>query len=78
MVIERAAIVAAGPDADAIEAWILSHGGRPEQIPVPASRLSGLHGGRLRTAPRQAETPRRFVLPAEALKVDSPRLSITS
>jgi hypothetical protein len=67
-VIERAAILAAGPDATAIEAWILAHDGHPEQIPAsPAS--GGLHG--LREDARRASSdrsPRRFLLPPGALE----------
>src|SRR5918994_6600703 len=35
-VIERAAILAEGSDAEAIIRWILSHSGRPEAITPPA------------------------------------------
>jgi hypothetical protein len=64
-VIERAAILAEGSNADAIIQWILSHSGRPEAItsPTPAR---GLH------APRQSgggleQHPPRYVLPAGVL-----------
>jgi hypothetical protein len=67
MVIERAAIVAEGGDAEAIGTWITAHGGQPEAA-VETSTRQGLHGARLHssggTAPR---APARFVLPAGAL-----------
>lgn len=66
-VIERAAIVAAGGDSDAVIAWILAHGGEPEAS-TPTAARHGLHGARLHdsggSAPRNAA---RFVLPAGAL-----------
>jgi hypothetical protein len=65
-VIERAAIVAEGAPAGAIEDWILAHGGEPE-VPVVAVR-SGLYGLRPDTGHlTRARAPRRYVLPAEAL-----------
>ncbi len=65
-VIERAAIVAEGAPAGAIEQWILAHGGEPE-TPIVAAR-SGLYGLRSDSAPlSQARAPRRYVLPADAL-----------
>jgi hypothetical protein len=66
-VIERAAIVAEGSDAEAVIAWIVAHGGRPQEIVETPSR-HGLHGSRHHgsggSAPRAAS---RFVLPAGAL-----------
>ena len=65
-VIERAAIVAEGTPAGAIEEWILAHGGEPE-APVIAVR-SALHGLWPDTAPlARARAPRRYVLPGEVL-----------
>ena len=62
-VIEHAAILAAGPDARAILAWIADHEGHPEPTaPVPAGR--GLHSARM--SPGGA-SPRRYILPAGAL-----------
>jgi hypothetical protein len=52
-VIERAAIVAEGAPAGAIEEWILAHGGEP-QAPVVAVR-SGLYGLRPAIDRRPAE-----------------------
>jgi hypothetical protein len=67
VVIERAAILAAGADYPAIMDWILANSGTPETA-APASRGGGLHGSRMSdsnsSAPRQ---PTRFVLPAGAL-----------
>jgi hypothetical protein len=66
-VIERAAIVAEGADAEAVMTWIAAHGGQPEAA-VETSTRHGLHGSRLHdsgaSAPRTAS---RFVLPAGAL-----------
>jgi len=66
-VIERAAIVAAGADSEAVMTWIVAHGGKPEAT-VQTSTRRGLHGSRLHdsgvSAPRTAS---RFVLPAGAL-----------
>jgi len=66
-VIERAAIVAEGADAEAVMTWIAAHGGKPEAA-VETSTRHGLHGSRLHvsggSAPRAAS---RFVLPAGAL-----------
>jgi hypothetical protein len=66
-VIERAAIVAEGAPAAAIEAWVVAHGGEPEAPLIAGPRL-GLYA--LRSDGRQlgtARPPRRYVLPAEAL-----------
>jgi hypothetical protein len=64
-VVERAAILAAGADFNAVMAWIEQHGGEPEAPPVRrAARGGGLHGSRASAA---AEVPLRFILPAGAL-----------
>jgi hypothetical protein len=66
-VIERAAIVAEGACAAAIEEWILTHGGEPE-APVIAAPRPGLYPRRHVSEPlTRARPPRRYVLPAEAL-----------
>ncbi len=57
-VIERAAIVAAGPDRAAIEAWILAHAGTPEQTEQPSP--TGVHS---RGLGGKEEPVRRFVFP---------------
>jgi hypothetical protein len=66
-VIERAAIVAEGAPAAAIEAWVVAHGGEPE-APLVANPRPGLYAlrpdGR---AVSQSRPPRRYVLPADAL-----------
>ncbi len=64
-VVERAAILAAGADFDAVMTWILAHDGAPEEM-VAAAPSGGLHGARF-SQTSGAETPRRFVLPAGAL-----------
>ncbi|MEA2385628.1 MAG: hypothetical protein QOH72_5599 [Solirubrobacteraceae bacterium] len=67
-VIERAALMAEGADFDATIAWILAHGGQPEEA-VTAAPSGGLHGLRTDRVSRSAGSsrPRRFVLPADAL-----------
>jgi hypothetical protein len=66
-VIERAAIVAEGGDAEAVMTWIVAHGGKPEAA-VESTARRGLHGSRLHTGddskPRASS---RFVLPAGEL-----------
>ena len=64
-VIERAAILAEGSDADAIITWILAHSGRPEALPAPAT-ARGLHGSRWSGSAAEQHPP-RYVLPAGAL-----------
>jgi hypothetical protein len=63
VVIERAAIMAAGGDSPQIIDWILTHSGTPE---MPASKSQGLHGSRVNPG-GPAANPTRFVLPAETL-----------
>jgi hypothetical protein len=66
VVIERAAILAAGGDSPEIIEWIVSHSGAPE---TPVARSRGLHGARVNgggESPAQLN-PTRFVLPAGAL-----------
>ncbi len=62
-VIERAAVMAEGPQSAEIMAWITAHAGMPEAI-VAAPSGRGLHSGRLdESAQARAQTPSRFVLP---------------
>jgi len=66
-VIERAAIVAAGADFEAVMTWIVAHGGRPEAM-LETSTRHGLHGSCLHAG--GGSEPRalsRFVLPTGAL-----------
>jgi hypothetical protein len=66
-VIERAAIMAEGSSAGAIEAWVIAHGGAPE-APVASASTRGMYGSRPdRSHGAGAGTPRRYVLPADAL-----------
>jgi hypothetical protein len=69
VVIERAAIMAAGVDAMAVIDWILAHSGVPETVTEPV-RNRGLHGGRT-SDPELLGLRRaaRYVLPAEAVSV---------
>jgi hypothetical protein len=66
-VIERAAIMAEGPDSLAILAWIAAHDGQPEAA-APVSSTRGLHSARLSdTGGAGSSPPRRYVLPRGAL-----------
>jgi hypothetical protein len=65
VVIERAAILAAGADSPEIIDWILAHAGTPE---VPQARSQGLHGSRITAGESPAPlAPTRFILPAGTL-----------
>ena len=61
-VIERAAIVAAGPHSAAVMTWITAHDGQPEPL-AAAKPQRGLLARREETA----HAPLRYVLPADAL-----------
>lgn len=67
-VIEGAAIRAEGSDFDAVEAWILAHGGKPE-TPVAKAPGGGLYGDRFADsdAHRNLGTS-RYELPPGALE----------
>ena len=65
-VIERAAIVAEGADADAVVGWIVAHDGEPE-VASAAAVPRGLYGSRLTPSAGAARAPARYVLPAGAL-----------
>jgi hypothetical protein len=63
VVIERAAILAAGPDFPAVLNWIIAHSGTPD-TPVATARSRGLHGSRINDGGNAASRePLRFVLP---------------
>ncbi|MGI8844964.1 MAG: hypothetical protein ACR2HC_02105 [Thermoleophilaceae bacterium] len=67
-VIERAAIVAAGPDSEAILAWVTAHDGRPEDLGA-RNADRGLHGARLSSSGgSDNRPPLRYVLPPGALE----------
>jgi hypothetical protein len=67
VVIERAAILAAGVDSPAVIDWIVAHAGAPETTVAPTTRR-GLHGSRMNDGAAPAgQTPLRFVLPAGAV-----------
>jgi hypothetical protein len=65
VVIERAAIIAEGELAVAIEAWIIAHGGEPAAplIRAPRAGLYGPHDASF-TGQISARPPRRYILPA--------------
>lgn len=66
-VIERAAVLAEGPDSAEIMAWIIRHSGQPEAV-VAAASGRGLHSARLNDGGQaRVQTPQRFVLPAGEL-----------
>jgi hypothetical protein len=65
-VIERAAILAAGRDATAIEAWIIGHGGLPEHS--SSTQAVGLHSPRVDARRQPGRPALRFLLPPGALK----------
>jgi hypothetical protein len=65
-VIERAAILAEGPNFAAIMAWVMAHGGKPEET-TPTAAPGGLHGSRMMGGAESPRTPLRFVLPPGAL-----------
>jgi hypothetical protein len=65
VVIERAAILAAGTDSPQVIDWIVTHSGKPE---TPAARSLGLHGSRINAGDNPILLkPTRFVLPAGTL-----------
>lgn len=67
VVIERAAILAAGSDFPAVMHWINAHSGTPETT-MSATRTGGLHGSRMNDAEAPGPgRPLRFVLPVGAL-----------
>ena len=67
-VIERASILAEGADFSAVMAWVVAQGGKPETR-TAAAPGRGLHGSRLNAGGgADPQPPRRFVLPAGALR----------
>jgi hypothetical protein len=67
VVIERAAILAAGPDFPAVIDWITAHSGAPETN-VSTARRRGIHGSRMNEGDAStSRAPLRFVLPAGAV-----------
>ena len=69
-VIERAAILAAGPKATEIVSWIVAHDGQPEAAVAPAS-TRGLYGARF-SGGTSERPPLRYVLPPGALAEPAP------
>jgi hypothetical protein len=66
-VIERAALLAAGSDYEAVMAWIVAHAGAPEAVAV-AAPTGGLHGARRdQSVGMFGSAPARFVLPPGTL-----------
>jgi enterochelin esterase-like enzyme len=67
VVIERAAILAAGTDSPAVIDWIIAHSGTPDTA-VREVQGRGLHGARMNDPGSSApQHPLRFVLPAGSL-----------
>ena len=67
VVIERAAILAAGADFPAVIAWITARDGVPDTAVIP-TRSRGLHGTQVGGGDRTAAAaPLRYVLPAGVL-----------
>jgi hypothetical protein len=67
IVIERAAIQAAGADYPAVIEWILDHSGTPEAA-VVSTKSGGLHGSRINDGNNPgAPQALRFVIPADAI-----------
>jgi hypothetical protein len=65
-IVERAAILANGADFAEVMAWITARGGTAEAM--VSTTKGGLHNMRDDTrADATAQTPRRFVLPPDAL-----------
>ena len=65
--VERATILAAGAEFQAILDWITAHAGHPETESTTAA-TGGLHSERMRSRPQPAgRAPQRYVLPADAL-----------
>jgi hypothetical protein len=62
-VVERATLLAGGPEFSAAVAWIEAHGGVPE-LPAPPRTQRGLHSQRV----TEEVAPLRFVLPVDALR----------
>jgi hypothetical protein len=66
-VIERAAILAEGPDSSAVLTWITAHAGAPEAR-APAASGRGLHSAGLHhSGAADPRPPLRYVLPRGAL-----------
>lgn len=70
-VIERAAILAEGRNANEVVAWVIAHGGEAESASVTPAR--GLHGARMTDRAASTQTPLRYVLPAGAM--DAPAVN---
>lgn len=66
--IERAALLAAGPDFPQVLAWITDHDGHPEAL-KPVTAGGGLHGSRVSGGSSgHQSTPLRYVLAADVLR----------
>ena len=70
-VIERASLLSAGADFDALMAWIEEHGGEAETVASPRAQR-GLHSARPVAHAAAGPTPLRFILPAAALRETAP------
>ncbi len=66
--VERAALLAAGPDFPQVLAWITDHDGHPEAL-KPVTVGGGLHGSRVNSGGSGlSTTPLRYVLAADVLR----------
>src|SRR4051812_10963956 len=68
-VIERAAVLAAGPDAQAMMRWIVDNA--EAEALAPLATGGGLHGGRGAVGPSPRQ-PLRYVVSAAALSPSAP------
>jgi hypothetical protein len=67
VVVERAALLAAGADFPAVIAWITEHDGQPETT-VDSAPRGGLHGARIASGGESTrKAPQRYVLRAGEL-----------
>lgn len=67
-VVERAALVAAGPDFPQVLAWITDHDGQPEALKAAVAGGGGVHGARIGSRGSGNQTaPLRYVLNAGVL-----------
>ena len=70
---ERAALVAAGPDFPQVLAWITDHDGQPEALKAAVAGGGGVHGARIGSRGSGNQTaPLRYVLMQESFPSITP------